>query len=64
MTVHRRWQHLMCGAAAITLIMGLAAAPASAQNAWDAEGFDLDALIEAARAEPPITVYDSTGKIV
>lgn len=25
---------------------------------------DLDALIEAARAEPPLTVYDSTGKIV
>lgn len=28
------------------------------------EAFDLDALIEAARAEPPITIYDSTGKIV
>lgn len=28
-----------------------------------AEDFDLNALIEAARAEPPITVYDSTGKI-
>ena len=26
--------------------------------------FDLDALIEAARAEPPITVYAVTGKIV
>lgn len=36
--------------------IGLAAAPAMA--------FDLDALIEAARAEAPITVYDSTGKIV
>lgn len=28
------------------------------------EAFDLDALIEAARAEAPINVYDSTGKIV
>lgn len=28
------------------------------------ENFSLDALIEAARKEPPITVYDSTGKIV
>lgn len=29
-----------------------------------AEDFSLDALIEAAKAEPPITVFDSTGKIV
>ena len=29
-----------------------------------AEDFNLDALIEAAKAEPPINVYDSTGKIV
>jgi iron(III) transport system substrate-binding protein len=28
------------------------------------EAFDLDALVEAARKEAPITVYDSTGKIV
>ncbi|MBD9649937.1 ABC transporter substrate-binding protein [Ensifer sp. ENS09] len=28
------------------------------------EPFDLNALIEAARKEPPISVYDSTGKIV
>lgn len=28
------------------------------------EAFDLDALIAAAKAEPPLTVYDSTGKIV
>ncbi|WP_180900755.1 ABC transporter substrate-binding protein [Martelella soudanensis] len=27
-------------------------------------GFDIDALVEAARAEPPITVYAVTGKIV
>jgi len=36
------------------------AVPALAQ----AEDFDLDALITAAKAEPPINVYDSTGKIV
>lgn len=28
------------------------------------EPFNLDALVEAAKAEKPITVYDSTGKIV
>jgi iron(III) transport system substrate-binding protein len=28
-----------------------------------AQDFDLDALIAAARTEPPLTVYDSTGKI-
>lgn len=33
-------------------------------TAWAEESFDLDALVEAARKEPPITVYDSTGKIV
>ncbi|MTH61562.1 extracellular solute-binding protein [Paracoccus litorisediminis] len=29
-----------------------------------AEPFDLNALIAAAKSEPPITIYDSTGKIV
>ena len=29
-----------------------------------AEDFNLDALVEAAKKEPPLTVYDSTGKIV
>lgn len=28
-----------------------------------AEGFDLDALIEAAKKEGPITIYDETGKV-
>lgn len=58
------WQHFSGSTAAMSIAMGLFVAPAFAQNAWDAEGFDLDALIEAARAEPPLTVYDSTGKIV
>jgi iron(III) transport system substrate-binding protein len=44
-------------AAAAALAIGLA--PAAAR----AEGADLAQLIAAARAEPPITVYDSTGKI-
>ncbi len=34
-----------------------------AGNVW-AQDFDLDALIEAARAEAPLTVFDSTGKII
>ena len=29
-----------------------------------ADDFNIDALIAAAKGEPPITVYDSTGKIV
>src|SRR5690606_5511811 len=64
MRFYKHLQHLMGGAAAMTVAMGLATAPAWAQNVWDAEGFDLDALIKAAQAEPPLTVYDSTGKIV
>lgn len=42
-------------ALALTLAAFAAAAPAA--------DFDLDALIAAAKAEPPITVYDSTSKI-
>lgn len=33
-------------------------------SAFAQEAFNLEALVEAARKEPPITVYDSTGKIV
>jgi iron(III) transport system substrate-binding protein len=47
--------------AALALAAGLAAgatAPAIAED------FDLDALVAAAKAEPPLTIYDSTGKIV
>ncbi|WP_244640886.1 ABC transporter substrate-binding protein [Pelagibacterium lentulum] len=54
----------LMGGAGIALLMSMAAMPALAQNAWDAENFDLDVLIEAARSDPPLTVYDSTGKIV
>lgn len=44
------------GAAALAVLCGLQAARA--------EDFDLEALIAAARTEPPLTVFDSTGKIV
>jgi len=50
-----RYSSLM-GAVALA---ALAVAPVSAQ-----EAFDLDALIAAAKAEAPITVYAVTGKIV
>lgn len=39
-------------------MIGALIAPAVAQD------FDLDAMIAAAKAEPPITIYDSTGKII
>ena len=45
------------GAAVAVLVL---AAPVLVQ----AEDFDLDALIEAAKQEAPINIYDSTGKIV
>ena len=41
----------------LAAVAALAAAPAAAEE------FDLDALIEAARAEPPLVVYDNTSKI-
>jgi len=44
--------------------MALAALALPLSTAALAEDFDLDALIAAAKAEPPINVYDSTGKIV
>lgn len=40
---------------AVALLAGLSAA--------QAQDFDLKALIEAAKSEPPLTIYDSTGKI-
>ncbi|QRY70540.1 ABC transporter substrate-binding protein (plasmid) [Ensifer sp. PDNC004] len=49
------------------LIMGAAFAALTAAFTVEAsaeEAFDLNALVEAARKEKPINVYDSTGKIV
>jgi iron(III) transport system substrate-binding protein len=46
---------LLCAMAILAMLGGTAKAQ---------EPFDLDALIEAAKQEKPITVYDSTGKIV
>ncbi|WP_034658090.1 ABC transporter substrate-binding protein [Chelativorans sp. J32] len=60
----RRWAGFAAGLGAAALLSGTSASPARAEEAWAPENFSLDALVEAARAEPPITVYDSTGKIV
>jgi iron(III) transport system substrate-binding protein len=53
-TIHNWVSALLVGTAVAAF-----AAPALAQ-----EAFDLDALITAAKAEEPIMVYDTTGKIV
>lgn len=50
--------HLSWKASLVAVGLTVGAGPAAA-----AEPFDLDALIAAARKEPPINVYDSTGKI-
>ncbi|MDT1063795.1 ABC transporter substrate-binding protein [Paracoccus sp. CPCC 101403] len=42
----------------ISIVAALLATPVLGQE------FNLDAMIKAAKAEPPITIYDSTGKIV
>ncbi len=45
-------------------LIAIAALAAFTSGSVVGQEFDLDALIEAARAEPPLTVFDSTGKIV
>lgn len=40
------------------------AAAGQANDAWQAEGYSYEQLIEAARGEAPITVYATSGKIV
>lgn len=65
-------KYLLSGA--LALVMGLtgtaAVTPARAQDApalqqdETAEGFDLDALVAAAKKEGPITIYDESGRIV
>lgn len=52
---HMTW---MKKASVSMAVLAALVVPAAAQN------FDLEALIAAAQAEPPITIYDSTGKIV
>ena len=49
----------LLSASALAVAAGLLGTAAQAQ-----EKFDLNALIEAAKKEPPINVYSSTGKIV
>ena len=46
------------------LILASLAVASGTMPALAQESFDLQALIDAAKAEPPINVYDSTGKIV
>ena len=45
-------------------LIAMAALAVSMAGGATAQEFDLDALIEAAKSEPPLTIYDSTGKIV
>ncbi|HBF28287.1 ABC transporter substrate-binding protein [Rhizobium sp.] len=47
-----------------TSLLALAASVAALSPASAADGFNLDALIAAAKTEAPINIYDSTGKIV
>jgi iron(III) transport system substrate-binding protein len=54
----------MLRATALGCAAGLCMAWAPVAGAEDARPFDLNALIEAAKKEPPITVYAVTGKIV
>ncbi|WP_313612872.1 ABC transporter substrate-binding protein [Agrobacterium sp.] len=48
----------------LSSLMLAAAVLCGVENAGAEEAFDLDKLIAAAKQEAPITVYDSTGKIV
>ncbi|TAU55603.1 ABC transporter substrate-binding protein [Rhizobium leguminosarum] len=52
------WRGLLAGTAVLVFASALSAA------AYAEDTFDLNALIDAARKEPPITVYAVTGKIV
>jgi len=51
-------------AAGLACVAALAVASTGGEIANAADAFDLGALIEAAKKEPPITVYAVTGKIV
>jgi len=59
---------LFMGVAALATLPAIAQEekipPRSIQNDETAAGFDLQALIEAAKGEPPITIYSQTGKVV
>ncbi len=54
-----RLSHTLISSLMLSAAVSLSAATASAE-----EAFNLDALIEAAKKEAPITVYNSSGKIV
>jgi iron(III) transport system substrate-binding protein len=52
------------GKLVLALLLAGTAGPAFAEEAWQKQPFDLDAVIAAAKAEPPITIYDTSGKVV
>src|SRR5690606_13934522 len=56
----KRTLHCTTGLAGLALLLAVVA-PSMSQPAT---AFDLEALVEKARSEPPITVYAVTGKIV
>lgn len=51
-------------AAGLAYVAAISVASMASEAARAADAFDLGAMIEAARQEPPITVYAVTGKIV
>jgi len=51
-------------AAGLAYVAAISVASMAGEAARAAEAFDLGAMIEAAKQEPPITVYAVTGKIV
>lgn len=51
-------------AAGLAYVAAISVASIASEAARAADAFDLGAMIEAARQEPPITVYAVTGKIV
>jgi len=72
MTIYLKWtiagKRLAAGVCLVVTLAGTAAAQEIPERVLQpdekAEGFNLDALIEAARKEPPITIYSQTGKVV
>lgn len=62
--IFREEKHLSITQAKTTALMSVLALGIALGGTARADDFDMDALVEAARAEPPITVYAVTGKIV
>ena len=56
--------HLLAGASVVTISLTAAAAQDAKDIGIADSAYSLEALIEAAKKEGPITVIDATGKIV